>query len=152
MNLGAATVGGINRAVGAVGLVVGFGILLAGGYWIHHNHLDEFLAKPASAEGQVVENKRLDNFRRGYRVGTSYLAIVQFTDRNGQTVLHRDWVGFNPPAFYVGQHVEIFYDPQDPQVAMIDRGAKNYCLPGFLCGFGGLAVLGSLQRLRMPRS
>jgi hypothetical protein len=102
MNLDAATVGGIDRAAGAVGLEVGFGILLAGGFWIRHHHLDEFLAKPASAEGQVAENKRLDNDRRGYRVGTSYLAIVQFTGRNGQTVLHRDWVGLNPPAFYVG--------------------------------------------------
>jgi hypothetical protein len=46
MNLDAATVGGINRAVGAVGLVVGFGILLAGGFWIHHNDLDEFFAEP----------------------------------------------------------------------------------------------------------
>jgi len=152
VKLDAATTDGINRVVGAVGLAVGVAILVFGGYWIHNNHLDEFLAKPAVADGQVVENQRVDNYRHGYRVGTSYLAIVRFTDRNGQTVVHRDWVSFNPPAYFVGQSVKIFYDPQDSQAAMIDRGAKNYYLPVFLGMFGGLATLGSVQRLRMARS
>jgi uncharacterized protein DUF3592 len=152
MKLDAATINGINGAVGVVGLAVGVAILLSGGYWIHHNHLDEFLAKPPVADGQVVENQRVGNYRHGYRVGTSYLAIVKFTGHSGQTVLHRDWVSSNPPAFFVGQSVKIFYDPQDSQAAMIDRGAKNYYLPVFLGMFGGLAALGSVQRLRMART
>ena len=59
--LDAAATNRINRVVGVLGLAVGVAILLFGGYSIHHNHLDEFLAKPAVADGQVVENERVDN-------------------------------------------------------------------------------------------
>jgi hypothetical protein len=34
---------------------------------------------------------------------------------------------------------------------MIDRGVENYYVPVFLGTFGGLATLGSVQRLRMAR-
>jgi hypothetical protein len=152
LNLNSASIGAINRVVGIVGLVFGLAVLLGGGSWIHHSHLDAFLLKPAVAEGQVVENQRVDYYRHGTWTRTSYRAIVRFTDRNGQIVTLPDWIAFKPPAFFVGQSVKIFYDPQSPQAAMIDRGAKNYYLPILWCAFGGLSVFGSLQRLSSSRS
>lgn len=153
MNLdSASTIRSIHRLVGVIGLVVGLAVLVGGGRWIHHNHLDEFLANPAMADGQIAENQRVDSYRHGFRTGTSYRAIAKFTDLRGETVLYRDWISLNPPAYFVGQHVTILYDPQDSRAAMIDRGAKNYYLPLFLAVFGGLPVLGSIQRLRMARS
>ncbi|PYX67313.1 MAG: hypothetical protein DMG74_00570 [Acidobacteria bacterium] len=151
MPLDAASVSVINRVVGLIGLVAGLTFILGGGFMIHHNHLDEFLLNPAVAEGQVVENKSKQNYPgTGSRIlpFTSYQAIVQFTDQQNQTVTYRDTFGFNPPSFQVGQSVRIFYDPQNPQRAMIDRGLKNYLIPAICLGFGGLLILGALQRLR----
>jgi hypothetical protein len=45
--------------------------------------------------------------------------------------------------------MRIFYGLQDSRVAMVDRDAKNDYLPVFLGAFGGLAVPGGVQRLRM---
>jgi hypothetical protein len=149
-SLDAASVSVINRVVGLIGLVAGLTFILGGGFMIHHNHLDEFLLNPAVAEGQVVENKSKQNYPgTGSRIlpFTSYQAIVQFTDQQGQTVTYRDAFGFNHPSFQVGR-VRIFYDPQNPQRAMIDRGLKNYLIPAICLGFGGLLILGGLQRLR----
>ena len=124
--------------------------ILGGGFFIHHNHLDEFMLKPAVAEAEVVENRSEQVYPgTGSRTlpYTSYQAIVRFTDQQGQTVTYADKFGFSRPSFMVGQKVRIFYDPQNPQHAMTDRGPKNYAIP-FVCAvFGGLTILGSLQRL-----
>ena len=78
---------------------------------------------------------------------TSYQAVVKFTDQRGQIVIYPDKFGFSRASFSVGQRVRIFYDPQNPEHAMIDRGQKNYVIPGIVCTFGGLMLLGGLQRL-----
>jgi hypothetical protein len=142
----------INRVVGVIGLIVGLVFLFGGGVWIHRNHLDQFVLKPAMAEGQVVENQRVDYYLRGKWTRASYRAIVKFTDRNGQLITLPDWIAFKPPAYFVGQPVNVFYDPQNSQSAMIDRGAKNCFLFLVFGGFGGLMVLGSLQRLAKARA
>ena len=150
MPLDSAFLGQINRAFGVIGLVAGLAFILGGGFFIHHNHLDEFMLHSAVAEAEVVENRAKQVYPgTGSRTlpYTSYQAIVRFTDQQGQTVTYADKFGFNPPSFRVGQKVRIFYDPQKPQHAMIDRGPKNYVIP-LVCGvFGGLMILGSLQRL-----
>jgi hypothetical protein len=60
---------------------------------------------------------------------TSYQAIVAFADQNGRPVTLPDQIAFSPPSFRVGQKVRVFYDPQNPQRAMIDRGRKNSSSP-----------------------
>ena len=126
------------------------GWIVGGGFFIHHNHLDEFMLHSAVAEAEVVENRAKQVYPgTGSRTlpYTSYQAVVRFTDQQGQTVTYADKFGFSRPSFMVGQKVRIFYDPQNPQRAMIDRGPKNYVIP-FVCGvFGGLMILGSVQRL-----
>jgi Protein of unknown function (DUF3592) len=103
-----------------------------------------------SGWAEVVENRSKQVYPgTGSRMlpYTSYQAVVRFTDQQGQTVIYADKFGFNPPSFRVGQNVRVFYDPQNPQHAIIDRGPKNYVIP-LVCGvFGGIMILGSLQRL-----
>src|SRR5437762_8065010 len=135
MPLDSAFLGQINRAFGVIGLVAGLAFILGGGFFIHHNHLDEFMLKPAVAEAEVVENRVKQVYPgTGSRTlpYTSYQAVVRFTDQQGQTVTYADKSGFSRPSFMVGQKVRIFYDPQNPQHAMIDRGPKNYAIP-FVC-------------------
>lgn len=140
----------INRTMGAIALVAGLTFILGGGFVIHHNHLDEFILQPAVAEGQVIENRSKEvQPGSGSRTlpFTSYQAIVSFTDRQGQTVIYADAFGFGSASFRVGQEVRILYDPQNSQLAMIDRGPKNFVVPLVCAVFGGLMLLGGVQRL-----
>ena len=155
IQIDAATLGTVNRAFGVVGLFVGLALLFGGAYFVHHAHLDEFLgliAKSQTAEGTVIENRPVEVHPSSGRTlpYTSYQAIVAFADQNDRPVTLPDQIAFSPPSFRVGQKVRVFYDPQNPQHAMIDRGSKNFIIPGICLVFGGLIVLGSIQRLTRP--
>jgi len=141
----------INRVVGMVSLAFGLAATLGGFVFVHYYHLDAFIVTSGIAQGEVIENEpvRGAEWQRGLP-HTSYRAIVKFTDQAAQTVIYRDWLSLDPPSFTLGQTVRIFYDPQNPQHAMIDRGPKNYLVPGIICAFGGLAIMGGLQRLASP--
>jgi hypothetical protein len=147
----------IDRVVAVVGLVAGVLILLGGAYFLRRTHLDEFVFRRAVAQGRVVENRSKQvSPRRTNGISdlpfVSYHAMVQFPSGDGQTVTHEDVLGFSRPSFRVGQEVTVFYDPKEPQHAMIDRGVKNFVIPGICLIFGGLSILGSCQRLARSRS
>ena len=137
----------VNRIFGFAGLLAGAAILVGGILFIHHNHLDLFIANSAVAEGIVVENRPKQNYFQDGRSFTSYQAMVRFTDEQGHVISYPDRLGLHWASFSVGQTVKIFYDPHNPERAMIDRGLTNYVVPGVVIAFGGLMVLGSLQRL-----
>ena len=147
MSLDAATMDRIRQGMTTVSLLFGLALLLGGGYFLERKR--EFIARSVAAEGRVIENERVqwtaNNGRSSSR--SSYRAIVRFTDQHGEPVVYHDRVAFNPPSFSVGRSVTIFYDPQNPQMAMIDRGAKNYLIPGIAFGLGALITLSWLPRL-----
>jgi len=146
MGFDAGTMERIQRGVMAVSLLFGLGLLVGGGYFAERKR--EFIAKSVAVPGQVIENERVqwtDNRRGSSR--TSYRAIVSFIDQRGQAFTHRDTIAMNPPPFRVGERVMVFYDPENPQKAMIDRGAKNYLIPGIALGLGALITLSWLPRL-----
>lgn len=142
MSLDAATMDRVRQGITTVSLLFGLTLLLGGGYFLERQR--EFIARSVSAQGRVIENERVRG-RSSSR--SSYRAIVKFTDHHGEPVLYHDGIAFNPPSFHVGESVTIFYDPQNPQRAMIDRGAKNYLIPGIAFGLGGLITLSWLPRL-----
>ena len=148
--------GKINRIVGVVALLAGSAALLGAGYFLHHTHLDEFLLPSAAvAQGQVIENRGKEVYPQGDTRElqfTAYQAIVRFSDQRGRAVTFADSISFNPPSFQVGQTVRVFYDPQQPQHAMIDRGQNNWVVPAIAGIFGGLMLLGGAQRLRRKGS
>ena len=123
--------GRINCAFGVIGLLVGIAFLAGGGWLIHHSRLDQFLgllAKSQTAEGTVIENRAIEvnpSSTSHTLPYVSYQAIVAFVDRSGRSITLPDPLAFNPPSFFVGQKVRIFYDPQSPERGMIDRGRKN---------------------------
>jgi uncharacterized protein DUF3592 len=156
LRIDAKTMNRVNRILGAISLLVGLAFLVGGGWWIHRNHLDEFLgliAKSDTAEGTVIENRAIEvhpSSTSHTLPYTSYQAIVTFSDGNGRFVTLADQIAFNPPSFRVGQKVRILYEQQKPQHAMIDRGWRNFVIPAICLVFGGLMVLGGLQRLARP--
>ena len=140
----------VNLVVGAAGLLAGLIFILGGGFLIHRYHLDEFVLASSTAEGLVVENRSKEVHPRlssGDLPYVSYHAIVRFTDRKGQIFTYADAFGFSSASFQVGQRVRIFYDPRNPQRAMIDRGVKNVVVPLVCAVFGGFLILGSAKRL-----
>jgi hypothetical protein len=136
--------------LGAIGVVVGTCVLAGGALWIHRNHLDTFLTGRAVAQGQVIENRAEVFYTHGRTTGSSeshrsYRAIVRFTPEGGEAVTLADRFAFNHPSFRAGQAVIVFYDPQHPEHAMLDRGWKNY-LPLLFCAIvAGLMLRGGSQ-------
>ena len=142
MSLDAATIDRIRQGMTVVSLLFGLALLLGGGYFLERQR--DFIARSVTAEGWVIENERVRG-RSSSR--SSYRAIVRFTDQHGEPVVYHDRIAFNPPSFSVGQSVTVFYDPQNPQMAVIDRGAKNYLIPGIAFGLGALITVSWLPRL-----
>lgn len=139
----------INRVIALISLAVGAAFILVGGWWVHRFHLDEFVFNRATAQGRVVENVVRSGTGR-LLGGKFYRAMVRFNARGGGETTVGDWIALSPPSFSVGQSVTVFYDPEDPQRAMIDRGWKNYAVPAIPGVMGFFMILGGLQRLRRP--
>lgn len=140
-----AVISAINLAMVVISLAVGSAFILVGGWFVHRHHLDEFIFGRATAQGRVVENYPSTG-------GSTYRAIVYFRAQDGRDVTVGDWISLNPPSFRVGQSVTLFYDPKDPQHAMIDRGWKNYLPLGIPGVMGFLMILGGIQRLFRARA
>jgi hypothetical protein len=143
-----AVISAINLVLVVISLAVGSAFILAAGWFVHRFHMDEFIFGRATAQGRVIEN-----YPRGEVSGkTTYMAIVYFKAQDGRDVTIDDWLGMNPPSFRVGQSVTLFYDPENPQHAMIDRGWKNYLPLGIPGVMGFLMILGGIQRLSRSRA
>jgi hypothetical protein len=69
--------------------------------------------------------------------GSTYHAIVQFTDAAGASIQFRDAVGTNPPSHRAGDTVAVLSIAGDAQKsAAVDRGVWNWIAPGAVGAFG----------------
>jgi hypothetical protein len=66
--------------------------------------------------------------------------IVEFRTAEGQTIRFQGSTGSNPPTYRVGEKLQVRYDPQSPESAVID--SWDLWLPStILIGAGGFFVL-----------
>jgi Protein of unknown function (DUF3592) len=68
--------------------------------------------------------------------GRGYRAVVEFTAPNGATIRFTSSVSSNPPPARVGEHVDVRYNPDNPQDAAINTYWQTWFLPtlfGILC-------------------
>ena len=144
----------VNRAMALISLVAGLALLFGGGWFIHHFHLDEFVLDHATAQGQVVQNKLIYVVRSSaagttqrFMGGWFYRAVVRFPAGSDGDITLEEGFAWVRPLFKAGQKVRILYDPANPRHAMIDRGWKNYVVPGVIAVFAFLMFLGGVQRL-----
>ena len=99
----------------------------------------DFLEGSLSAEGVVVD------FGTRYQDGSTYYhPIIEYDMPNGEMIVFQSSTGSKPAAYDVGEEVQIFYDPEDPQDARIDDWLDLY-LVTFILGlmafiFGILAA------------
>jgi Protein of unknown function (DUF3592) len=61
--------------------------------------------------------------------GKSYDPVVEFTAPSGATIRFTSGIGSNPPAWRVGEHVGVLYDPGNPQDATIDQYWQIWFFP-----------------------
>ncbi|WP_435015957.1 DUF3592 domain-containing protein [Tundrisphaera sp. TA3] len=104
--------GSILTVVGGIFAVVGLG-LLAGGFWSYRSS-QRFVAKAATAEGEVVRLIRQEQPDR-----VSYRPLVRFRTPAGRAVEFTPATSSDPPAYAAGDRVEILYDPARPESASI---------------------------------
>lgn len=95
--------------------------------------------------GTVVENRELQDSE-----GRSYTPIVEF-QADGRAIRFEGQNSSDPPAYRVGQRVEVIYDPAQPERARIYRFSELWLAPLLLtlvAVVGGLlSTLWLLRRL-----
>ena len=117
--------------------------LLAGHY--SYKKTESFVQKADRSSGEVVDLKEIDPSDGG---SSTYAAVVEYTDRNGQKHRVVDSFSSSPPSYRRGQTVSILYNREKPGDARIDRGPWNFWLT-VLCGsFGAMFSFLALRSAR----
>jgi hypothetical protein len=101
-------------------LLIGIGLLAGAGYIYFHT--SDFVANASKAAGTVV----------GLRSGAPE---VKFTAHDGREVQFTSSVSSKPPAYSVGEKVEILYRPDRPEDAKVNA---------FMSLWLGVIILGAL--------
>lgn len=113
--------------------------LLAGATYLYVNK-QAFLEKAETTQGTVIEM-----IPKRSKDSTTYSPVVSFTTKAGQEITYTSSTSSNPPSYDVGENVEIFYDPANPNDAEIN-GFFSLWLGVIILGFIGIVffLIGSL--------
>jgi len=126
--------------------LIGAAMLIFGWQW--RAHTQEYIAASVHTSGTVIEIVSQTSTRDGEHRPLFY-PVVEFTTPAGQVVRFQDRTGSNPPAYRVGETVEVLYDPARPEAATIASWTNLWLFPIILLAAGGLFVLsGVLTFLR----
>jgi hypothetical protein len=119
--------------------LLAIGIFLSALGWQAYANITQTLKTMIPTSGKVVDmNPRIINTNSGDK--TFYYPIVEFQTAAGETIRFENEQGGNPPAYQIGDQVDVRYNPQRPQVAMVT--SWEIWLPTALFGFaGGLLIL-----------
>ncbi|KAF3888029.1 MULTISPECIES: DUF3592 domain-containing protein [Nostocales] len=95
-----------------------------------------FVKKAISTQGTVI-----NNLHDSTKSSNSYYPLVKFTARTGETVVFESKVGSSSPKYTKGDRVEILYQPQKPNAAMINTWIHLWFFPIIFSTTGSLSVL-----------
>ncbi|KQN47266.1 hypothetical protein ASE98_25350 [Pseudomonas sp. Leaf48] len=91
------------------------GVALLAGAAISYTNTNKFLETAVTTKGAVVDLLKIrsdDSY--------SFKPVIEFTAANGQQVEFTSLGSSNPPAYSVGESVEVLYSPSDVQSAKIN--------------------------------
>lgn len=111
-----------------------------------YTRTSKFIQTSHKAQGKVVElqESRSDN-------GTVFHPVYTFVDRSGAEQKIYSSMGSYPPAYQVGDAVNVLYDPQNPRSAEIEGFWSLWLVPLILGIIGaGQAVFGLLAFFLSP--
>lgn len=109
------------------------GLAMLIGAFLLYSNTQDFLKTAVTANGTVVA---LVPSRSGDSV--TYAPVVQFQDKTGRLIEVKSSSSSNPPSYYEGEIVEVFYQERAPQDAKING---YFSLWGFPTILGGLGIL-----------
>jgi hypothetical protein len=124
---------------------IGFAI---GSYYLANDMID-LTTKGISTNGKIVNIISRDSSDNS---GYTYYAEASFKDVNGKTIRFTDSMGASTPLFERGDEIDILYQVENPNDAIIDRGIFNW---GFSVGmmiislwslWGAFRFLGAKKR------
>jgi hypothetical protein len=142
-----AEIGKKYKIMGPVIFLIGAGIFVGGFLFLQHRY--EFMQIALPAMGTVVELE--ESYSDDSYV---YYPIVEYAPPNSYDLIRfRHNSGSNPPSYRIGEEVDVLFDPDDVNNAMIDSGLFNYFLPTLIIFFGFifLSVGWSTTRLSLKR-
>jgi Protein of unknown function (DUF3592) len=107
-------------------------ILFASGAYLYKTQIDE-AATFTKTTGIVIE---LREVKSNAEVGTTYKPILKYRDKNGNEYVYTSANSSDPPAYAVGEKVEMLYSEADPDEAFINSFWEKWTgtMALFLCG------------------
>jgi Protein of unknown function (DUF3592) len=121
--------------VGLLFILIGFAVVISGIFAMLK--VRRQLAGSAKATGKVFGFGRIQG-----KSGYLYCPQVEFQIPNEQTIKFQSETGSQPPAYNVGQQVEVVYQIANPNKAEIDSMMALWFAPGcmLLMGLGFLLM------------
>ncbi|MBU0578288.1 DUF3592 domain-containing protein [Patescibacteria group bacterium] len=103
---------------------VGIALIAAG--FIFLKNTNDFIKQSTSAPGIVIDMEGYD----------TYKPIVEFITETGEVITFAGSVSSDPPAYSVGEEVEVLYIPDNPQRAEIKSFLQLWFMPLIMGGIG----------------
>ncbi|OUL27776.1 hypothetical protein BV378_08385 [Nostoc sp. RF31YmG] len=122
-------------------IFAGIGSIFAvtGAIFVINTH--SFVGTAESIQGTVIDLKLRSSTDSKGRSSSVYYPVVKFTPSSGEPTIFESSTGSKPPAFSKGQQVEVLYNPQKPNSAMINSWLELWFLPVMFTGMGSIFVL-----------
>lgn len=123
-----------NNPVAILRLVFGaVAVVLCAVAWLLHHNTASFIASASRTQGEVMRLLYVESSKRN-ESGT-WKPLVRFKAPSGEIIEFAPSSSSSPPGYEVGETVDVFFDPQNPQDAMLD---------GFFALWGGATITGGL--------
>jgi hypothetical protein len=93
----------------------------------------QFINSAQRAQGVIVEKAE----KRSSKGGRTYYPIIEFQGpQTGQAIRFRHNFGTSMPSWQVGDNVNVLYNPNEPQDAIMEDGVWNWFVPGMFMAVG----------------
>jgi hypothetical protein len=133
------------------GLFLAIGLAFAGVSLWAIRDTQSFVAKAATAEGQVVSLEYRYDSSRSSGSGGAYYPVVKYKTATGEEHTFHSNAGSSPPSYRVGEAVGVLYDPKNPFDARIDGFFSLWLLAIIFGALGCVFSLLGLGGLIVPR-
>lgn len=97
-------------------------ILFAAGVYLYKTRINE-AATFTKTTGIVTE---LREVKGNVDVGTTYKPILKYKDKNGREYIYTSANSSDPPAYDIGEKVEMFYNETNPEEAFINSAWEKW--------------------------
>jgi hypothetical protein len=118
---GAARIG--RGLLGGFFLLVGIGMFIWSILWFSNriSNLENYVL----TQGTVVEFEKSNDAENG---GYVYSPIVSFKDRNGLEHIYNSGHASDPPAYEIGESVELYYNSKDPEDVFLNSFIEKWVI------------------------